>query len=282
MPWAYARASKPSTSKARRDEHRQRRGRDRRSWRLPVAMRQQLAKSRRDAAIARIAANQHGVLSSPQLNACGVDASGIKRRVAAGRLHHVHRGVYAVGHPNLSNEGRWTAAVLAYGDGAVLSHQSAAALWRSGSASRSRPGRSRTFAGSSRRKSSLHPSGRRNTCACRWTIPLLRTTPAASSLEGGAGAVRIPAVQFDDQALPAAERQELRLEGPGSRCPPEAPWLRCSPLHLASGARRSEADRGRHPDAAASLVDLASSSGYPGTARQLRLCWIHAGPAQPD
>jgi uncharacterized protein DUF559 len=37
--------------------------------------------------------------------------------------------VYAVGHPGLSPEGRWLAAVLACGAGAVLSHQSAAALW---------------------------------------------------------------------------------------------------------------------------------------------------------
>ena len=95
-------------------------------------MRQKVANSRRDAAAARIAANQHGVLSSPQLNACGVDASGIKRRLASGRLHRLHRGVYAVGHPNIGNEGRWMAAVLAFGHGAVLSHRSAAALWRIG------------------------------------------------------------------------------------------------------------------------------------------------------
>ena len=49
--------------------------------------------------------------------------------VAAGRLHRRHRGVYAVGHEALSLEGRWLAAVLASGDGAVLSHRSAAALW---------------------------------------------------------------------------------------------------------------------------------------------------------
>ncbi len=40
-----------------------------------------------------------------------------------------HRGVYAVGHPGLSNEGRWMAGVLACGMGAVLSHRSAAELW---------------------------------------------------------------------------------------------------------------------------------------------------------
>jgi predicted transcriptional regulator of viral defense system len=94
-------------------------------------MRQQPANSKRDAAIARIAARQHGVISSPQLNACGIDASGIRRRRTAGRLHPIHRGVYAVGQPNIGNEGRWVAAVLAIGPRAVLSHRSAAALWGS-------------------------------------------------------------------------------------------------------------------------------------------------------
>ncbi len=51
------------------------------------------------------------------------------RRVEAGRLHRLHRGVYAVGHRSLSRRGRWLAAVLAAGDGAVLSHSSAVALW---------------------------------------------------------------------------------------------------------------------------------------------------------
>jgi very-short-patch-repair endonuclease len=50
-------------------------------------------------------------------------------RVARGQLHPIHRGVYAVGHRLLTREGRWLAAVLAAGPGAVLSHRSAAALW---------------------------------------------------------------------------------------------------------------------------------------------------------
>jgi very-short-patch-repair endonuclease len=53
----------------------------------------------------------------------------IEVRMAAGRLHVIHRGVYAVGHTRLSQEARWLAAVLACGEGAVLSHRSAGALW---------------------------------------------------------------------------------------------------------------------------------------------------------
>jgi very-short-patch-repair endonuclease len=93
-------------------------------------MRPKRAKRGPDKAIAEIAANQHGVLSVMQLHAAGASPSAIKRRVAAGRLHRIHRRVYAVGHPRLSNEGRWMAAVLACGEGAVLSHRSAGELWR--------------------------------------------------------------------------------------------------------------------------------------------------------
>jgi Transcriptional regulator, AbiEi antitoxin/Protein of unknown function (DUF559) len=108
-------------------------------------MRQELANQRRDASIARIAGRQHGVLSLTQLNDCGVDPSGVTRRVAAGRLHRIHRGVYAVGHAALSDEGRWMAAVLACGESAVLSHQSAARLW--GILPASQPGQSRPARG---------------------------------------------------------------------------------------------------------------------------------------
>ena len=51
-----------------------------------------------------------------------------------GRLHPISRGVYAVGTP-LTPHGRWMAAVLACGDGAALSHRSAAELWGIGTRS---------------------------------------------------------------------------------------------------------------------------------------------------
>jgi very-short-patch-repair endonuclease len=82
-----------------------------------------------DAWIARLASNQHGVLSTAQIASAGLSHAGVTRRVRAGRLHRIHRGVYAVGHWRLSDEGRWMAAVLACGEGAVLSHLSAAELW---------------------------------------------------------------------------------------------------------------------------------------------------------
>ncbi len=48
----------------------------------------------------------------------------------AGRLVVLHRGVYAVGHTALGWCGRATAALLAGGPGALISHRSAAAAWR--------------------------------------------------------------------------------------------------------------------------------------------------------
>jgi hypothetical protein len=82
-----------------------------------------------DLAIARIAARQHGVITAKQLATVGLGRPGITERVGSGRLHRIHRGVYAVGHRAPSWHRRWMAAVLACGEGAVLSHGSAASLW---------------------------------------------------------------------------------------------------------------------------------------------------------
>jgi very-short-patch-repair endonuclease len=59
----------------------------------------------------------------------GLSVHSIEHRLARGRLHLLERGVYAVGRPEVDREGRWMAAVLACGPEAVLSHDSAAALW---------------------------------------------------------------------------------------------------------------------------------------------------------
>jgi very-short-patch-repair endonuclease len=81
-----------------------------------------------DAAIARLAMRQHGVVSRAQLAELGLGARAIDHRLERSRLHVVHRAVFAVGHTVLSRHGTWVAAVLAAGHGAVLSHRAAAAL----------------------------------------------------------------------------------------------------------------------------------------------------------
>jgi very-short-patch-repair endonuclease len=82
-----------------------------------------------DRMISRIAKHQHGIVTYEQLLSAGLVPSAISRRVRAGHLHRLYRGVYAVGHTDLTSEGRWFAAVAACGKGAVLSHQSAAHMW---------------------------------------------------------------------------------------------------------------------------------------------------------
>jgi very-short-patch-repair endonuclease len=72
---------------------------------------------------------QHGVISRRQLLAFGFSSKAIDHRIRTGRLHRLYAGVYAVGRPEVGELGRAMAAVLACGDGAALSHASAAALW---------------------------------------------------------------------------------------------------------------------------------------------------------
>ncbi|HEX5609081.1 MAG TPA: type IV toxin-antitoxin system AbiEi family antitoxin domain-containing protein [Solirubrobacterales bacterium] len=80
--------------------------------------------------MAKIARQQHGVVTSAQLREAGLSRDAVLGRARSGRLFSLHRGVYAVGHTALSFRSLSLAAVLACGNGAVLSHRSAAALWR--------------------------------------------------------------------------------------------------------------------------------------------------------
>lgn len=79
--------------------------------------------------LARLAARQHGVVSHAQLVRVGIRGSAVTRRLARGRLHRLHVGVFSVGLPDPGREGRLVAAVMAAGPGAVVSHVDAAATW---------------------------------------------------------------------------------------------------------------------------------------------------------
>jgi hypothetical protein len=76
-----------------------------------------------------LARRQHGVVGREQLLALGMGRRAIARRLEQRRLHEVHRGVYLLGPRRISRKGRWMGAVLACGEGALLSHRSAARLW---------------------------------------------------------------------------------------------------------------------------------------------------------
>jgi very-short-patch-repair endonuclease len=80
--------------------------------------------------LAGLATRQHGVVDRGQLESLGISPSAISRWVAAGRLHRIHPGVYAVRHSALSLGGRLRAALLYVGSNAAFSHTTAAWLWR--------------------------------------------------------------------------------------------------------------------------------------------------------
>ena len=83
-----------------------------------------------DSRISAIADQQWSRVTRWQLVSAAVSGSAIDRRLRNGRLEPLHRGVYGL--PNTRNVplGAEAAALLACGDGAVLSHHSAATLWR--------------------------------------------------------------------------------------------------------------------------------------------------------
>src|SRR5688500_9314774 len=79
--------------------------------------------------VAALAAEQKGVVHRDQLVVHGISGSTISRWEAARWLHRLYPSVYALGHRSLGCEGRLRGAGLYAGEGAVLSHLSAAAWW---------------------------------------------------------------------------------------------------------------------------------------------------------
>jgi very-short-patch-repair endonuclease len=82
-----------------------------------------------DESVLRVAAGQHGIVTREQLERLGFSRTTVDWWVRRGRLHRVHRGVYLLGHPVAPRFALGLAAVLACGQGAVMSHRSACVLW---------------------------------------------------------------------------------------------------------------------------------------------------------
>lgn len=147
-----------------------------------------------------LAAAQHGVVSRRQLIDAGVGGAAIARAVRGDLLIRCHRGVYAVGHPALTEDGRHLAAVLACGDGAVLSHLSAAVAWRMLSAAAAlhvtSPGqRGGALPGIHHHRALVLPADR----STRVGIPL--TTPERTIADCAALLQRRPLAAMVDRAL---------------------------------------------------------------------------------
>jgi very-short-patch-repair endonuclease len=128
-----------------------------------------------------LARRQHFVITRGQLLGLGLHPDAIKHRLATGRLHPMHAGVYAVGRRELSRLGELMAAVLACGEGTVISHGAAAELW--GIRSRGRvevtvpPGRAPRRPGIAIHRAALAPEHRTR----RHSIPI--TTPARTLVD---------------------------------------------------------------------------------------------------
>ena len=78
--------------------------------------------------LAAQARGSHGVVARRELLRAGISAKQIDRRLRAGALLAVFRGVYRVGHGAPSVEAHYLAAVKACGAGALLSGRAAAHL----------------------------------------------------------------------------------------------------------------------------------------------------------
>jgi very-short-patch-repair endonuclease len=152
--------------------------------------------------VARIAARQWGIVSFDELLACGLSARQVVVRVDTGRLHRVHRGVYAVGHAKLSTEACFLAAVKACGPDAVLSHFSAAALWGLVAWDMRRPEVTVPRAGRREHPALRVHQSRQIERASRHGIPL--TTPARTVLD--------LASVLDGKRLRRGVREALALE----------------------------------------------------------------------
>jgi hypothetical protein len=184
-----------------------------------------------EVALAELAARQHGVVARVQLLALGFDVRAISYRLKVGRLHLLHRGVYAVGHRPPSPLAKAMAAVLACGAEAALSHRSAAALWRIVPRWREPP---EVTAPTRRRRPGIkvHCSSVANTTT-HYGIRV--TTPARTLVD--------LADVLDDRSLTRAvnEAQVLRLTTPKELTALVAryPGRRTSPLRPERGVTRS-------------------------------------------
>jgi len=80
-------------------------------------------------AIAALATRQDGAIAHRQLLGLGLGEAAIEFWLEIGRLHRLHKGVYALGHMAITRRTRWWAAPLACGDDAVLSHWDGGVVW---------------------------------------------------------------------------------------------------------------------------------------------------------
>lgn len=194
-----------------------------------------------DMRIALLAAQQNAVVSTRQLAACGLTSPAITRRTRRGTLHRVYRGAYSIVSADaLSLQGRLTAAVLACGGGAILSHWAAAAWWELVTFDGRDP--EVTVPGDGGRKIDGIRAHRRRGLDRRdvWTRASIRvTSPARTALD--------IAADITHQALRRMLRQAQARRAPGRQPAPRRPHPRQRPPRGTGPPRRHR--RRAHADA---------------------------------
>ncbi len=164
-----------------------------------------------------LAGAQHGVVARSQLLSLGIGAGSIRHRVATGSLHPVFPSAFAVGAAVLQPRGAATAALLHTGDDAVLSHETAAALWGLaappsfvvitliGRRIREQPGLR------------VHRVSALDTRDVRLCAGLPVTSPARTLIDCAAGALAIDRLLNEARALKLV--RDAEIEAAMDRCP---------------------------------------------------------------
>jgi very-short-patch-repair endonuclease len=202
-----------------------------------------------DQLIGVLAECQHGFVTRLQLRDAGLGRGAIDHRIAAGRLVPVHRGVYAVGHRSRTRHATWMAAVLACGDGSVVSHRSAAALW---GIRRWAPIRAEVTTPTQRRRPGV-------------IVHVRRTTPAERAVHAGIPVTSVARTIVDlAHALDADELERLVRETEFQR-------------RLDIGGIRASLARRPSPTLAA-LLDCIAPTQSRHEDRLLRICERHGLP----
>jgi very-short-patch-repair endonuclease len=174
-----------------------------------------------------LAARQHGVVARAQLADLGLTLRAIEHRLERGRLHRVHRGVYAVGRPHLTRLGELMAAVLACGPSAVLSGDAAAEAYgirrrRPGPIEVTAPGSHRRIAGVRVRRRALADEER----AVHSGLPVTSVVRTLVDLAPRLAERELEAAVNETDKLDLADPEKLRAALGGMAGQPGVPTLR--------------------------------------------------------
>jgi very-short-patch-repair endonuclease len=197
------------------------------------------------AGVWRLADEQHGVVSRGQLLDLGFSRRAIEHRLSRGRLHLVSQGVYVVGRSELTQHGRWMAAVLSCGPGSLLSHGSAAALWGVGREHRGIEITARTA--SPRRRPGLRVYRRPTLAACNVTsrdeIPVTGIVQTLVDLAASLHPRRVERAVNEADRLDLIDPPALRVALEVHRCEPGVKPLRALLERRTFRLTRSELER---------------------------------------